>query len=266
MGERFIFRRRHEYGWQFTVRRFMHSHVMQDVILPIIFGVAFGAMIGFIFFIGAVANEKHYRNHGSSRNSRGLASPDTNSLRTIAHTRGGNGFKVLDGSSKVYRDRGRKSSPIQNIYGAKEEKGEEAGLSLDRSCIALNIYHEARFEPRKGMYAVAWVTLNRAITKSMNACEVVFEPKQFSWANHALDEKGKLLPEFSPVHGSLWNAANEVAADVIFASRSRDFTNGATFYHADYIKKPAWTKGMRFSGKWGHHIFYIKERISNESA
>ena len=50
-------------------------------------------------------------------------------------------------------------------------------------CLAMNIYHEARSESMQGQIAVAQVTLNRVEHDKWPStiCEVVYEPKQFSW-------------------------------------------------------------------------------------
>ena len=56
-------------------------------------------------------------------------------------------------------------------------------------CMTANIYHEARGESIKGQYAVAHVTMNRVHHEQFpdTVCEVVFQPKQFSWS-HTIDD------------------------------------------------------------------------------
>lgn len=128
------------------------------------------------------------------------------------------------------------------------------GFELAVACLALNIYHEAAFEPQEGKLAVAFVTINRARERRLDVCDAVFEPMQFSWANNALDEKGKLLPQFIP-KGRKWQEAREVAKQVL-GSEVADFTQGADHYHAEYIAKPKWAKTMVPAGKYGKHFFY----------
>ena len=52
-------------------------------------------------------------------------------------------------------------------------------------CLAMNIYHESRGERLEGQIAVAQVTINRMEhTKwPSTICEVVYQPKQFSWTH-----------------------------------------------------------------------------------
>ena len=49
-------------------------------------------------------------------------------------------------------------------------------LETALTCIALNVYHEARSEPMAGMYAVAHVVLNRVAHDAFpdDACKVVY--------------------------------------------------------------------------------------------
>lgn len=128
------------------------------------------------------------------------------------------------------------------------------GYELAMACLALNIYHEAAFEPLTGQYAVALVTINRARERKLDICDTVFQDKQFSWANNARDSKGKLLPKYVP-KGKQWTHAKWVAHRIMNGDQY-DFTGGATHYHADYIAKPVWASALKPAGKWGHHYFY----------
>jgi len=132
------------------------------------------------------------------------------------------------------------------------------GFELAVACLALNIYWESAHEPIEGQYAVAFVTINRTKERNLDVCKVVFEDRQFSWANHALDSHGKLLPQYIP-SGIAWQQARTVAR-VSLSSELVDITNGSTHYHADYIAKPKWAKKMKQTGKWGHHLFYREVR------
>ena len=129
------------------------------------------------------------------------------------------------------------------------------GFELALSCLALNIYHEAAFEPPTGQYAVAFVTINRAAKHNGDICKEVFKPRQFSWANDALDKNGKLLPKFLPTNNPRWKQSRAVAK-IALTGDIVDFTGGATHYHADYIKQPTWAKKLTFVGKHGVHLFY----------
>ncbi len=57
--------------------------------------------------------------------------------------------------------------------------------SSEVTCLAQNVYHEARGEGATGMVAVAAVALNRAMATGRSVCSVVYERNgngcQFSW-------------------------------------------------------------------------------------
>lgn len=118
-------------------------------------------------------------------------------------------------------------------------------------CLALNIYHEARSEPPVGRYAVAWVTLNRVEHEKFRdtICKVVYQPGQFSWTEDGKSDKAYEKEAFKE--------AMKIAEDVYYAKEDGkiDPTDGATFYHAVYVK-PKWRHSMSSSIKIGKHIFY----------
>jgi spore germination cell wall hydrolase CwlJ-like protein len=125
------------------------------------------------------------------------------------------------------------------------------------TCLALNVYYEARGEPLAGKYAVAEVTMNRVISHRFpeTVCEVVYEKRwdrlrkryvgAFSWT------------EFNVVphpEGEQWIQAREVAENVYFG-RQPPRLNGALHYHATYIK-PSWSRGRQPIARIGGHVFY----------
>ena len=56
---------------------------------------------------------------------------------------------------------------------------------VEITCLAINIYFEARSEPIEGQVAVAWVTLNRRDAEGFRdtVCIVVHQYMQFSWTH-----------------------------------------------------------------------------------
>ena len=118
-------------------------------------------------------------------------------------------------------------------------------------CMAQNVYFESRSETMEGMVAVAFVTLNRVEHRQWpnDICGVVYQPSQFSWTNQIDVANARL-------NNKAWNNAVYVARQVL-AGHFEDPTNGATFYHADYIRKPHWTRQMQVSTVIGQHIFYV---------
>jgi spore germination cell wall hydrolase CwlJ-like protein len=115
------------------------------------------------------------------------------------------------------------------------------------TCLALNVYFEARGEPVAGQYAVAEVTMNRKASGIYpnTVCGVVYERSAFSWT--AVD----LMPE---PEGEAWTRAQEIA-DEVYYGRHTPVLNGALFFHATYVK-PDWAAERRRVARIGNHVFY----------
>ena len=124
-------------------------------------------------------------------------------------------------------------------------------LSAAVMCLAMNIYHEARSEPFEGKLAVAHVTMNRVKSPKFpnDVCSVVWQDSQFSWTNDGKSDKMKekkhrreaLLIASLFLQKHAWN--------------KNDLTQGATFYHANYVE-PFWSKKFEVTTIIGNHIFY----------
>jgi spore germination cell wall hydrolase CwlJ-like protein len=120
-------------------------------------------------------------------------------------------------------------------------------------CLAANMYHEAKNQGYYGMKAVGLVTMNRVShTKFPNeVCNVVHQKKgkvcQFSW----YCSKVKLNKSSKE-----YKIARDIAVR-LYAQRALvlDFTEGALFFHADYVS-PYWSKILPKTTQIGRHIFY----------
>jgi N-acetylmuramoyl-L-alanine amidase len=111
-------------------------------------------------------------------------------------------------------------------------------------CMVATLYHEARGEGVAGIEAVASVIMNRAKQSRKSVCSIVYERKQFSWTHVTKDRriKGNIMDILSITHKAL----SGVLVDV---------TQGATFYHATYVK-PSWAKHKVLTVQINKHIFY----------
>jgi len=143
---------------------------------------------------------------------------------------------------------------------ARHERALELARETERrniECLARNVYHEARGEPPEGQYAVAEVTMNRKASRRYPAtvCEVVHEQRwdairkryvgAFSWTEfYAVPEPA----------GEAWAFAQKVAEDVYYR-RTPPRVEGATYYHATYIK-PSWARTQQRVARIGRHVFY----------
>ena len=116
------------------------------------------------------------------------------------------------------------------------------------NCLALNVYHEARGERWEGQIGVAHVTINRVKHPGWKdtICGVVYQHKQFSWTH--------TIKDHTPKEAKAWRDAQVIARDVMIGN-TEDPTNGAVYYHANYVN-PKWTKYMDLSKVIGRHLFY----------
>jgi len=124
----------------------------------------------------------------------------------------------------------------------------------DHECLSMNIYHESRGEQAQGQIAVAQVTVNRVKHRQWpsSICEVVYQPKQFSWTH--------LIKNHSPKETKAWKRAQVIARDVLIGNVA-DVTGGAVFYHANWIKNPYWAKEVTLSKVIGNHLFYTWDGV-----
>lgn len=116
-------------------------------------------------------------------------------------------------------------------------------------CLAMNIYHESKGEDFKGKMAVAHTTLNRVESELFpdTICDVVWQKHQFSWTSSSNLKIHKTDIEWS----------NSALSAIIALNKSEDdLTNGALFFHANYINRPSWAKKMEITLKHGGHTFY----------
>jgi spore germination cell wall hydrolase CwlJ-like protein len=133
--------------------------------------------------------------------------------------------------------------------------------------MAFNIYHEARNESMLGQIAVGQVVMNRVWDNRFpdTVCEVVTEAVtykgtkkpvlhkcQFSWyCDGAKDDVNK--------DSKAWRYSLEYASIVLSGRIVLDITEGATHYHATYVR-PSWAKTKTRTTRIDRHIFYRWEK------
>lgn len=117
----------------------------------------------------------------------------------------------------------------------------------DVSCLAKNIYHEARGESIEGQVAVAQVTINRLRAGEFGSsiCRVVYAHKQFSWT---LDKKKKIKDD------KAWEISKTVANEVL-KGKARLPNFNALYFHTKQVR-PKWRREKQIVTTIGNHIFY----------
>lgn len=119
-------------------------------------------------------------------------------------------------------------------------------------CLAENVYHEARGEPVRGQIAVALVTRNRVAeeTRPDSICGVVWERNrrgcQFSWTCDGRSDRITDRESYSAIYERMRS---------FYVENPFDFTQGANYYHANYVR-PSWSRAFRQTVQAGTHIFY----------
>lgn len=124
----------------------------------------------------------------------------------------------------------------------------QANLDTETTCLAKNIYHEARGESLQGKMAVALVTLNRTnhwlFPKTI--CKVVYQPGQFTWTQ----QRGLKILE-----PQAW------LDSVLVAQIVREFGEWYTpyfpalYFHNKQVR-PLWLRSRIRVASIGNHIFY----------
>ena len=137
----------------------------------------------------------------------------------------------------------------------------------DMVCMALNDYWEARGETMAGRLAVAQVVLNRVEDRRFpdNICDVVKHSRswrlhrcQFSWY---CDGRSDV-----PRNTAAWQRSLSLATAILQEGHGRqDETQGALWYHADYVS-PGWATRLNESKRVGSHIFYVDRTLRRADA
>ena len=134
-------------------------------------------------------------------------------------------------------------------------------------CMVFNIYHVANNQSMLGQIAVGQVVMNRVEDSRFpdTVCEVVKQAVtykgtdkpvlhkcQFSWYCDGKKDE----PNYD---SKSWSNALKYAVVVLGGDITLDFTDGATHYHATYVR-PAWAKTKTRTTRIDRHIFYRWEK------
>ena len=130
-----------------------------------------------------------------------------------------------------------------------------------KSCLALNVYHEAKNQSANGQRAVAFVTLNRVVDKNFpnNICDVVKQAR--TWRGKLIKWKCSFTwwcdgKNDTPREVEAWAKAQHISEEILHTYYvTKDITQGARWYHAAYVK-PLWSKMYTQTTRIGDHIFY----------
>ena len=131
-------------------------------------------------------------------------------------------------------------------------------------CLALNIYFETSASSLADAMAVSDVVLNRVNSTKFpdTVCKVVKQGNQDSNGNMKLHKcqfswycDGKAD---TPKNSDAWDTSRKYARDIYVHGEYIGITEGATHYHATYVK-PFWAPTLDRITRIGSHIFYRKK-------
>jgi|GEM_PF-1156039 len=165
---------------------------------------------------------------------------------------------VASGDTSTIKARG--GNLAASMFASKDERliFQRPTLAHPRdeiSCLALNIYFEARGESDEGKVAVGNVVMNRVLSARFpsTVCKVVQQGGelrrdrcQFSWWCDGRSDKPRSKLD--------WQRSSEIAL-AVYWGQTTDPTSGALWYHADYVS-PSWRKDFVQAETIGRHIFY----------
>jgi spore germination cell wall hydrolase CwlJ-like protein len=121
-------------------------------------------------------------------------------------------------------------------------------------CLAEAIYYEARGEPLEGQVAVAEVVLNRVDDRRYpnSVCGVTkqgVERGRGCQFSYACDGRPEQMTSAGP------RLQAQKLAGIMLAGHDRVVTDGATHFHARYVR-PGWASRLTRTAQIGQHIFY----------
>ena len=139
-------------------------------------------------------------------------------------------------------------------------------------CLALNMYHEARDQGTAGKLAVSAVVINRVSDSRFpnTICEVIKQgPTRKSWRDPSVSYPIKNRSQFSWYCDGISDEVKDEKTYQKILDFARlimhndiqfvDIPDGATHYHADYVK-PDWADTKTRTTEIGDHIFYRWEK------
>ena len=164
--------------------------------------------------------------------------------------------------------RPERQKPLQYMEIAKYDKYID---KKEITCLAKNMYFEARNEGTAGVLGVTNVVLNRVKSDLYpnTICGVIEDAKISQWW---LKEKGLKKPikhmcQFSwycdgkkdelinKEKNRAWKTAEDIAFQILAFDKWNGVMEGATHYHADYVN-PKWMHQLKRITKIDDHIFY----------
>jgi spore germination cell wall hydrolase CwlJ-like protein len=141
-------------------------------------------------------------------------------------------------------------------------------------CLTANVFFEARGESKRGMQAVADVTINRtkhSVFKGQDTvCKVVFTKGQFSWVKAQPKKRiQRLLNEdlrgLKDSDITAYHLSRKTAVEALSEGYEPLLPPSVVSFH-NHSVLPAWVNNMKLYAKIGNHKFYSFKRRNNSGS
>jgi len=148
----------------------------------------------------------------------------------------------------------------------EESEHQKRGVDTpkNRQCLAINTYYEARNQSKAGRLATMQVVINRVYSHKFpdTICDVVTQcPTYTNWLGNEWPVRDQC--QFSwycdglsdiPVDAETFFELEELI-EVFLSTDMIDITDGALYYHADYVL-PVWSQDYIVTAVIDNHLFY----------
>ncbi|NDB64833.1 MAG: cell wall hydrolase [Euryarchaeota archaeon] len=157
----------------------------------------------------------------------------------------------------------KNTADAREMMSQKELNEKHAFYNDEIECLTTNLYHEARNEPIIGQMAVNFVVFNRVKSEDFpdSICGVTLQARsykengepvknscQFSWYCDGKADEIKNIKKYNQLYQLSYNMFYN-------ANKLDDVTEGALYYHADYVN-PKWSRVHEKVVQIDTHIFY----------
>lgn len=147
-------------------------------------------------------------------------------------------------------------------------------VPVERLCLALALYHEARGEPLEGQKAVGLTILNRVASKAYPStiCGVVFQNfEQLNKCQFSFTCDNRVNTPGNPaVFARMLRISDQIITSLQPSARPGGFNSTAASVPARYVfathyhrhdVHPSWSKKLQFIARIGDHNFFKSNRV-----
>lgn len=131
-------------------------------------------------------------------------------------------------------------------------------------CVRQALWHEARGEGEEGIKAVLSVIVNRTKSKHYpdTFCEVIHQPKQFSYVDELRQQGKPLTPKVKESEQEVYSYIDELAHEAVQEKFVTTLPRDVLWYTHTRINN-YWTRTKEVVARVGKHKFFAKKEKQN---